>query len=261
MEKLPVESILGRKGTSCRQWINALLAYKIQTEDERAYWDDIKRAAVISNEKLSVFFQGGKKRRRIDPGSELTGRLLKTSRKGPETRIDDILLSALNMALREMTGMDHHCIMMQSHGRQDFAGGIDVARTMGWFAFSYPVKLPSADKDPRITINRIKETLRNVPHEGIGSGVLGFEEGINQWIPRIYFNYVGEFDAEGQKLAENTANAEIDFLHGFDMEVSGYVCGNKLNIDFAMRLPDDTAVRFTENFLAALRAIVTDCAM
>jgi acyl carrier protein len=251
-KNIPVEDILGPKGTSLRQWVTALLTYKEQVENEKAYWEDIEQAAVVSNRAIAALSYCTMRKRQIDLGEELTGKLLKASHQGLETRIDDILLSALNLALYKMTGIESHCIMMESHGRHEIAGDLDVSRTMGWFAVPYPIKLPQVDKDIEAATNRVKEMLRKIPNGGIGYRLLCEENG-NRCLPAIYVNYQGEFESSMDLDIEGPM---IDEIFQYDMELIGHVFNQRLVFMFLSKLADDRVLKFTEDFKDALKMVI-----
>jgi amino acid adenylation domain-containing protein len=252
MNKMQAEEILGPKGTSLRQWSRALLAYKEQVEDEKPYWEDIERAAIVSNRGVAALSSGTMRTRQFDIDEELTGKILSASRRGLETRIDDILLSSLDMALYKMTGMENHCVMMESHGRHEMPGKLDVSRTMGWFALPYPVKLPRPGADPGKTIKRVKETLRKIPGGGIGYRLL-CEGDRDQYMPNIYVNYQGEF--------ENRIDVDIDLpivdeIFQYEMELIGHILKRRLRFMFVSKLSDDKVSGFIRDFEDSLHIVV-----
>jgi amino acid adenylation domain-containing protein len=252
MTEIPVEEILGPKGTSLRQWSTALLAYKEQAKDEKTYWEDTERAAIVSNQVIAGLSSGVMKNRPIDIGEELTEKILTASRRGLETRIDDILLSALNMALHKMSGPENQCIMMESHGRHEVHGELDVSRTMGWFALPYPVKLPPLGEDAGETIERVKESLRKIPNGGIGYRLLCRGDR-GRYMPKIYFNYQGEFE---NRIDVDVDLLEVDEIFQYDMELIGHVFKQRLRFVFMSKLGDDKASRFVRDFEDSLHVVV-----
>jgi acyl carrier protein len=256
MKETAVGKILGPKGTSLRQWSRALPDYKEQVKDEKPYWEDIERAALVSNQVIAALSSGAMKNRQFAIGEELTEKILGASRRGLETRIDDILLSALNMALYKITGAENHCVMMESHGRYGMPGNLDVSRTMGWFALPYPVKLPPIGEDAGKTMEGVKETLRKIPNNGIGYRLL-CEGDRSPYMPKIYVNYQGEF--------EHRIDVDVDLpaaneLFQYDMELIGHIFNRRLRFMFASRLRDDTSSGFIRVFEDSLRLAVDSIA-
>jgi len=254
MKNTPIEDILGPKGTSLRQWSKALLTYKEQAANEKAYWEDIEQAAAVSNRRLAALSCSTMRKYQIELGERMTGSLLKVSHKGVETRIDDILLSALNIALYKMTGIENHCIMMESHGRHEIGENLDVSRTMGWFAVSYPIKLPSVNKEIGETINQVKEMLRKIPNGGIGYRLL-CEGNDDRCPPTIYVNYQGEFE---NRIDLNIENPLVEEIFQYDMELIGHVFNKRLTFQFISKLPEDKISIFTQDLKNALKMVIAE---
>ncbi|WP_261378075.1 condensation domain-containing protein, partial [Bacillus paralicheniformis] len=138
--------------------------------------------------------------------SEAETRLLLTKVHEPYgTDINDILLSALSLTIREWTNGSNICINMEGHGREEIIPGMNISRTAGWFTAQYPVILKSeAAAGLPETIKNVKETLRRIPDKGIGYGILRYltdrkKAGADFSIkPDISFNYLGQIDREVQ---------------------------------------------------------------
>ena len=119
------------------------------------------------------------------------------------TRINDVLLAALARTLTPWMGQDTVLVDVEGHGREDFFDDVDVSRTIGWFTSIYPVALGPGDGSPASAITSVKETLRAVPHRGLGYGVLRYLSSNpdvrrlldRQPRPQILFNYLGQLDA------------------------------------------------------------------
>ena len=107
----------------------------------------------------------------LELSKEQTELLLKESNKAYNTEINDILLTALGYALRELTGSKVNYITLEGHGREEIDKQIDVTRTVGWFTTMYPVRLEVCP-DIGKSIKDVKEYLRNIPNKGIGYGPL-----------------------------------------------------------------------------------------
>ncbi|MDU6377510.1 MAG: condensation domain-containing protein, partial [Bradyrhizobium sp.] len=65
--------------------------------------------------------------------TDTTGRLL--TRAGPayRTQINDLLLTALALAVRSSTGLADVIVDLEGHGREECVSARDVSRTVGWF--------------------------------------------------------------------------------------------------------------------------------
>lgn len=109
---------------------------------------------------------------------------------------------------------------VESHGRDEFAEGIDLSGTIGWFTVIHPVLLDPHQVDrqavimggPQITgiFKDIQEQLRGLPR-GVTYGLLRYlntdtsEKFRECCTPTIGFNYFGRFGArDGESaLADN----------------------------------------------------------
>ncbi|MCI0688977.1 MAG: condensation domain-containing protein, partial [Sporichthyaceae bacterium] len=132
--------------------------------------------------------------------------------------VNEVLLTALALAVadwRRRRGGDDGAVLvtLEGHGREEFAEGIDLSRTVGWFTSLCPVRLDHAVTDwsqlwsggpaLRRAIKRIKEQLRAVPDHGIGYGLLRYLNPATATAladlpqPQMAFNYLGRFAAAG----------------------------------------------------------------
>ncbi|GLW90659.1 hypothetical protein Aglo03_14750 [Actinokineospora globicatena] len=103
-------------------------------------------------------------------------------------RVDDVLLTALGIALRQHGGPS--LVKLEGHGREDgIVDGADLSRTVGWFTTTYPVRLDVGALDGGDALKHIKETLRAIPDKGIGYSVLHDTPNPAQ----ITFNYLGRY--------------------------------------------------------------------
>ena len=90
-------------------------------------------------------------------------------------------------------------LSLEGHGREDIIKDIDLSRTIGWFTSIFPVHLNVENPhDLAEAIKTVKETLRKIPHKGIGYGILShltqdpFLSTSSH--PTLSFNYLGQWD-------------------------------------------------------------------
>ncbi|GAB3123511.1 hypothetical protein GCM10027160_43910 [Streptomyces calidiresistens] len=171
--------VLDPVGTSWRRHA-ALLAEQGRTGARRGELD-LWRGALASAARLGP--------RALDPSRdtaatahrsvtvaspEVTEAVLTTLPASYRAGVDEVLLAALVLALRESgltDGGDRTdgavTVTLEGHGREH----LDLARTVGWFTAEYPVRVPTAG-DVRQVLRAAKEAKRAVPDGGIGYGVL-----------------------------------------------------------------------------------------
>ncbi|MCP5012239.1 MAG: non-ribosomal peptide synthetase, partial [Aestuariibacter sp.] len=127
--------------------------------------------------------------------AETTRRLLIEVPGAYRTQINDLLLTALMLTLRDWTGELHHLIDLESHGRADLFDEMNLSRTVGWFTALYTLSLQlPTETDSGTVLKDVKEQLRKVPYDGVGYGVLRYLCGESLPQGQILFNYLGQFD-------------------------------------------------------------------
>ncbi|MFC0514087.1 non-ribosomal peptide synthase/polyketide synthase [Mucilaginibacter angelicae] len=193
---------LGTKGSSYRQWHQALTRYGESKRllAQEKYWEQI----INSYEPLpaDTTFTGKAQMSdmaniRVKLNAGYTTQLLREVPKVYHTEINDLLLAALANTLCGWAGKQEVVIGLEGHGREPITDEVDISRTMGWFTSLYPVKL-RAEADADKLIKEVKEDLRKVADKGLGFGVLKYInkvdalQGKDPW--DIMFNYLGQFD-------------------------------------------------------------------
>ena len=160
------------------------------------------------------------------------------------TEINDILLSGLCLGIKKTWGVDCVAIDLEGHGREGIIQDIDISRTIGWFTSIYPVVLEVCrEGDPALPVKTIKECLRQVPHKGIGYGILKYltaakhKEDLNFRLePRISFNYLGQFDSD---VAQKTFTVSLENVgvmqssrrsREHELDVSGMIVDQRLRM-------------------------------
>lgn len=140
----------------------------------------------------------------LDPN--VTALLTGKSNKAFNTEVQDILITSIVLAYRDIWQENRMAMVLEGHGREPITGDVDVSRTIGWFTSLYPVLFDIMNaKNPGEALIAVKETIRSVPAKGIGYGILKYlasaqsREGIpmDLNIP-VIFNYLGHFDTNWQ---------------------------------------------------------------
>ncbi|WP_217606647.1 non-ribosomal peptide synthetase [Chitinophaga sp. GbtcB8] len=200
---------------------------------------------------------------------QLTGKLLTACYQAYHTDINDILLTAIGLALAEVFGLNKLAVTLEGHGREDIGGMLDVTRTVGWFTAMYPVVFDLAYRqDPERQLVEIKEQLHRIPNKGIGYGILRYLAGKPYTLePEITFNYLGDFGngiqtKEGAALfafsgdyhgAESSGNRR----RGTVLDFSGMVTADTFRLTIAYSKARYEAVTI-ERLLATCRQQLSD---
>ena len=208
----------------------------------------------------------------IDEG--YTRRLLTEANLAYRTQIDELLVTALIRALAADTGRSELLLELESHGREDGVGDVDLTRTVGWFTALYPVRLHvPGGIDITRDILSVKEQLRAVPRHGVGYGVLRYLRGRREIeCPRdaidARFNHLGQFDSSfdstqdwcpaSEPTGRNVAEGD-DAAPALDWVTM--VRRGKLSVscDFARFISAERVEQLLRRFAQELSAIVDRC--
>ncbi|MCP4994982.1 MAG: hypothetical protein GY934_14535, partial [Gammaproteobacteria bacterium] len=156
------------------------------------------------------------------------------------THINDVLLTALMLALRDWTGDTRHLIDLESHGRTDLFADIDLSRTVGWFTSLHTIYLALPDTgNLGDSIQAIRKQLRQILHNGVGYGVLRYLKG--EVLPQgdIVFNYLGQFDQSVQEslfsFAEESSGQSMSLEGEREhlIEINGQTVKGELSLTFS----------------------------
>ncbi|WP_446221344.1 amino acid adenylation domain-containing protein [Nocardia sp. IBHARD005] len=192
---------------------------------------------------------------------------------------DDVLLTALAMAVcrwRDRTGA---VLTLEGHGRSEsLLPGADVARTVGWFTSVYPVALDLAEIDlgdaftggpaAGSAIKVTKEQLRSVPDRGVGFGLLRYLNDetaaalANAPTPQLSFNYLGRAvtgdDPWVPRRFAATNDDRAPLAAVVDINAVLTEAGLEVTWAYASRLLDEADVReLADLWSQALHALVT----
>ncbi|MCW3467114.1 non-ribosomal peptide synthase/polyketide synthase [Chitinophaga nivalis] len=199
---------LGVKGTSYRQWYQALAAYgqRPGVQLQQHYWEKAIQADYqlpVDRETTAPVYLKDTGVYTIGLDENRTRELLQEVPAAYHTEINDLLLAALAATLSNRSGQTDVVIGLEGHGREEISKDVDISRTVGWFTNLYPVLLHTGDSDTAgDLIKSIKEQLREIPDKGLGYGVLKYInqvpalQGEQPW--QLVFNYLGQLDAAAQ---------------------------------------------------------------
>ncbi len=197
-------AVLPPRTSSFDQWSGRLqaLAGSEAEDTEITYWQDIVVARVppvpVEFPEGSVL-EGKAASVRVELNAEDTDFLLHEAAVPYRTDVNDLLLTALALALNAWNHAQAVRIDVEGHGRVDLFENMDLSRSIGWFTAVYPLLLDlPPDAGPREAILAVKTQRQQVPRQGIGFGMhryladagLGCEGAISA----VLFNYLGRFD-------------------------------------------------------------------
>ncbi|AIQ12433.1 non-ribosomal peptide synthetase [Paenibacillus durus] len=245
-------------------------------QGEKDYWKAVSAEKVVflnKIEDISEFRYGDNQFLSISLNQEETDKLLRKTNHAYNTEINDILIAALTIAVREQTGENKIKISMEGHGREHLVDNLDISRTVGWFTSKYPVLIDlGTDDDIGVNIKRVKEQLRKVPLKGIGYGILKYlTEDLNsrhEENPPLLFNYLGQMDQEMNNNQFNSSWLPAGELIGNaviranPMELNALVVEGQLTVNLTYNhkvYRKDTVKAFAESYIRALQMVIAHC--
>ncbi|APO47826.1 hypothetical protein BS614_29930 [Paenibacillus xylanexedens] len=268
------------KTDAYRTWSEQLAAYAQSPEmaKERSYWqavDQMEVPAVPKDMEADVTTQQDSESLFVRLAPEETELLLKRVHRAFNTEMNDILVTALGIALRKWTGHERVRINLEGHGRESIGTDIDITRTVGWFTTKFPVVLePETDRDWTYQIKQVKENLRRIPNKGLGYGICRYlsksEDGL-VWgtEPEINFNYLGQFDDDvnqgeiGISSYSSGSPASGRQARSFVLDINGMVLDGALSLDLSYsrkQYHKETMEAFAQRLEQSLRELITHCA-
>ncbi|MDX7988706.1 amino acid adenylation domain-containing protein [Xenorhabdus sp. 12] len=245
---------LPAKTSSYRQWVAAVHRYAQQHQNEVAYWKQ-----VVSGNNMAPA-TGDNTQHELSLSAETTDILLHEANTGYHTEINDLLLSALTLALQETFSRTVNYILLEGHGREPIDSALDLAETVGWFTTMYPVRL-EMQADIAETIIHTKEMLRDIPNKGIGYSALHQAGYLTGELPAISFNYLGQLGGSSHQdwtITSDDCGDTIASANGSHLllGINGAVQAGKLQFKVDSRLPQTQTEAFIRAFEQALNNIV-----
>ncbi len=272
------------KTSSYRIWAVRLQELSNRNSWNKDYWLNEARWAVP---RIPVDYAGGFENNIVDSQSAVTvelsedetSNLLLEAPKAFNTQINDILLTALLLAVQEWTGEGRLLVDLEGHGREDLFEDVDVSRTTGWFTNVYPLLLET-EAGPSLTdtLRCVKEQIRAVPLRGVEYGMarwLGTDRDYvekleSQPQPEIVFNYLGQIDRvvsaggdwklmadwDSPEHAPNDPRSHV-------LEIEGIVQGRRLILTwkFSNNLHNHATIDGIANrYAEILRSLIEHCA-
>jgi amino acid adenylation domain-containing protein/non-ribosomal peptide synthase protein (TIGR01720 family) len=180
-------------------------------------------------------------------GPDETQEILQGALKWHRAEINDLLLSALVLALAEWSGSTAQLIDVEAHGREPLFEDCDVSDTVGWFTVICPYLLdPGRTSDAVTALKHIKAQLRSIPNHGIGYGLLRYLSGDQSVRKRLAslpkaelsFNYMGRFTTPAisafLELPPESCGPTRDPAQprGYLLEINGHLSAAGLKFDW-----------------------------
>jgi amino acid adenylation domain-containing protein/non-ribosomal peptide synthase protein (TIGR01720 family) len=282
LEEGATEVLLPPKTTSYQQWAEDLQqrAADGRHDSETEYWWSARRTTVSPLPMIADDSDRGGAGFEVrgELSEERTRELLQDVPSAYQTRIEEVLLTALATAFAATCDGASLLVELRSHGRDgDSAQALDVSRTVGWFTTLAPVLLEvDPAQDPGSRLKQVKEQLRGLPAGGRGFGVLRYlhpDGEIRRRMaalprPAVGFNYLGQFDATLDagdlfRLAPETGGLRRGLWSPrYAVEFHGAILQRRFQVVARLdggRLGNSRARSLLSAFLAQLEALIDHC--
>jgi amino acid adenylation domain-containing protein/non-ribosomal peptide synthase protein (TIGR01720 family) len=197
--------VLSAKTQSYRDWARLIqnVALDSKIREEFDYWEKVGQVDILPLPK--DYIHHNSKVEDCDEvtfflSKEQTTQLISNIHRIYQTEINDILLTAISLSIKNWIHADRIGFMLEGHGREEIVSDAEVHRTVGWFTSMFLVVFDfssQSTKEIGQIIKEVKETLRRVPNRGIGYSILHHLNSNHLRTPKhpeILFNYLGQFD-------------------------------------------------------------------
>jgi amino acid adenylation domain-containing protein/non-ribosomal peptide synthase protein (TIGR01720 family) len=256
------------KTTSFQQWSEHLQTYAESGLDAE-YWRSALPAAVQPLPRDSSASGEMQSMKVIISDS----RSLLDLPKFYNVQVNEILLAALILTLHQWSGYSTFLVDLEGHGREELIKDVDISRTVGWFTSLYPATFSLIDTNMSTVINQVKETVRNIPHQGLGYGICRYLmndvkmrshlENIPQ--SEISFNYLGQFLTEqfsepGWQLAPESTGSTQAPTSPYLFEITASIASEQLRLNWSYTHHSAlTITHLLDQFQAHLSRLIAHC--
>lgn len=187
----------------CGAWARTLATLQGEglPEAERVYWSEREAEVVppLLPNAEGPGLQGAAQTEKVVMSERHTQEVWVSAHGAHRTRVDDLLLAGLAVALGRVFGRCTTRVLLEGHGR-DLIEGVDLSRTVGWLTCMYPIVLEQTGNsagddrhDWARQIENTKSTLGGVPQSGRGYAAADTPADA-AWPVDLSYNNLGRFD-------------------------------------------------------------------
>ncbi|HEX6289407.1 MAG TPA: amino acid adenylation domain-containing protein, partial [Herpetosiphonaceae bacterium] len=271
------------KTTSYQQWAAHLRDYA-RTQELLAEWDYWREALPTEAARVPCDDPHGSN---SEASAALATRRLSAARtqallhevhQAHQTRIDDVLLTAMLLTLAPWIGDSAVLVDLDRHGRADRFEQLNLSRTVGWFTAVVPVLLSmDSPADIERGLQAVKAQLQRIPHAGFGYGVLRYLSDVPEIVEHmralpqaeINFNYLGQIDQVlGGSLIRGLTDESIgptrspESARRYLIEINAVMIAGQLQVTWVYstnRHQPATIECLADSFMHTLQAIIDHC--
>jgi amino acid adenylation domain-containing protein/non-ribosomal peptide synthase protein (TIGR01720 family) len=226
------------RSSSFSQWTQTLQSYSHRIDSQKTWLALGQNAnATLPIDLNGVNNSGSAKTHTLILNQDQTKALLHNKSE----RIQDVLLTALVLGLRDWLGGNPVLIDLEGHGREAVSD-LDLSRTCGWLTAIYPFFV-DMDGEPSEVLRKVKNSLAKMPL-GLDFGVLRYlsdQASALKALPKsqLVFNYLGQFDQLFNEdglfelaLEDHGPTHDPRGLRPYLLEINALIYQGQLKIDF-----------------------------
>ncbi len=252
---------LPEKSSSFSQWTQFMseYAHSEQVQGETQYWLNQATADVASLQGVAAaashVSEANAQRIEIQLDQQQTQHLLTDCHRVFNTKINQLLLSALLIALQRWGQLSAVKLDLEGHGREQLSDQLDISQTVGWFTSMFPLVLHNPGGTLSDVIQAVKEQYAQIPQQGIGFGLLKYLAKAPAFATtapaELLFNYLGQFNDQFN------GHHETEGQFGLATEEVGATTSPRRQADQPLSMNGmvhDGVLKFALNFPPALYA-------
>lgn len=213
--------LLPLKTSSFKEWSKYLRKYREDLcSEEEEYWNEVisKKILFLSDKNKSSDTIKSSNIISDELNERDTKSLIEKSNKIYGMTLEEMIIVALSLIIKESTLEKDLVIEIENHGRKEINGGVDVSRTVGWFTNMYPLYLNVINDNLDDNIKSIKEQIRRVPDAGFNYGIFKYLNNSLTYNTEKYIrlNYLGDYDS----TLESNGFKLLNINHGSDIALN-----------------------------------------
>jgi amino acid adenylation domain-containing protein/non-ribosomal peptide synthase protein (TIGR01720 family) len=274
------------KTDSFKLWAEELVRYSNSDlfRQEKSYWAELEAQAISMQPIKRDIKEGSNFLKDTETLTFLLSKeeselLLTKTNQAFAAEINDILLTALGLAIKKTFGNKKIAIALEGHGREKILSHVNIERTVAWFTSLYPVLLDLSYENSGENLSRqikeIKEILHRVPNRGIGYGIFKYltsrehkKDITFNLNPQISFNYLGQTDADTKQMtfaiaAESVGSMmSVEQKREADFDVTGMMANQQLRISIVFstkQYEQETVETLRDHYKTEIRRIISYC--
>jgi len=202
----------------------------------------------------------------IQFSQDITKKFIREANRCYNTLSNDLLLTALKLAIGDITKDYGVSIDLEGHGREVLDKNIDLSATVGWFTTIYPVTFKIANPDNLgSAIKTVKKHLHEIPHNGLSYAIAVQRGKIRDQNSSILFNYLGQLDSIGNPFRFGNYTIGHCFSKKnqarYVIEINGAIKNDILSFvwQYCEAVSQDSMLQIISRFEARFIEVISHC--